>query len=55
MAGIDPDVFELVENPNTYTPLCGYHVLGDPVVVKKDGYEPLLTTERILFTAPVSA
>lgn len=45
----------IIVHPNTYTPLCGYHVLGDPVVVKKDGYEPLLTTERILFTAPASA
>jgi len=43
----------IIVHPNTYTPLCGYHVLGDPVVVKKEGYEPLLTTERILFTAPV--
>jgi Xaa-Pro dipeptidase len=43
----------IIVHPNTYTPLCGYHVLGDPVVVTKDGYEPLLTTERILFTAPV--
>ncbi len=45
----------IIVHPNTYTPLCGYHVLGDPVVVTKDGYEPLLTTERILFTAPASA
>jgi Xaa-Pro dipeptidase len=43
----------IIVHPNTYTPLCGYHVLGDPVVVKADGYEPLLTTERILFSAPV--
>lgn len=43
----------IIVHPNTYTPLAGYHVLGDPVVVKKDGYELLLTTERILFTAPV--
>jgi Xaa-Pro dipeptidase len=42
----------IIVHPNTYTPLAGYHVLGDPVVVKRDGYEPLLTTERILFTAP---
>ena len=42
----------IIVHPNTYTPLCGYHVLGDPVVVKKDGYEPLLDTERVLFTAP---
>jgi Xaa-Pro aminopeptidase len=43
----------IIVHPNTYTPLCGYHVLGDPVVVKRDGYEPLLSTERILFSAPV--
>ena len=42
----------IIVHPNTYTPLAGYHVLGDPVVVKRDGYEPLLATERILFTAP---
>jgi Xaa-Pro aminopeptidase len=42
----------IIVHPNTYTPLAGYHVLGDPVVVKKDGWEPLLTTERILFTVP---
>jgi len=42
----------IIVHPNTYTPLCGYHVLGDPVVVKKNGFEPLLTTPRILFTAP---
>ena len=43
----------IIIHPNTYTPLAGYHVLGDPIVVKKDGYELLTTTERILFTAPV--
>ncbi|MCL7748552.1 M24 family metallopeptidase [Halalkalibacter alkaliphilus] len=43
----------IIVHPNTYTPLAGYHVLGDPVVVTKDGYEPLLTTERALFTASV--
>ncbi|MGH3298855.1 MAG: M24 family metallopeptidase [Trebonia sp.] len=43
----------IIVHPNTYTPLCGYHVLGDPVVVKSGGYEPLLTTERILFSVPV--
>ena len=41
----------IIIHPNTYTPLAGYHVLGDPVVVKKDGFELLLTTERKLFTA----
>jgi Xaa-Pro aminopeptidase len=42
----------IIVHPNTYTPLAGYHVLGDPVVVKKNGCELLTTTERILFTAP---
>jgi Xaa-Pro aminopeptidase len=43
----------IIVHPNTYTPLAGYHVLGDPVVVTGGGYQPLLTTERKLFTAPV--
>ncbi|MBX5467478.1 MAG: Xaa-Pro peptidase family protein [Firmicutes bacterium] len=43
----------VVIHPNTYTPWAGYHVLGDPVVVTKEGCEPLLTTERVLFAAPV--
>ncbi|HVA08591.1 MAG TPA: Xaa-Pro peptidase family protein [Acidimicrobiales bacterium] len=42
----------IIIHPNTYTPLAGYHVLGDPVVVKESGYELLLTTERVLFSAP---
>ncbi|WP_067936613.1 M24 family metallopeptidase [Alicyclobacillus kakegawensis] len=42
----------IIVHPNTYTPLAGYYVLGDPVVVKKDGYELLLTMERKLFTVP---
>lgn len=40
-----------VVHPNTYTPLAGYHVLGDPVVVTDDGYEILAPVERKLFTA----
>jgi Xaa-Pro dipeptidase len=43
----------IIIHPNTYTPLAGYHVLGDAVVVTKNGYELLLKTERKLFTAPV--
>lgn len=39
----------VIVHPNTYTPLAGYHVLGDPVVVTHDGWEPLLTTPRVLF------
>ncbi|MEW2549781.1 Xaa-Pro peptidase family protein [Streptomyces sp. NPDC047002] len=36
-------------HPNTYTPLAGYHVLGDPVRVTQDGCEVLIPTERRLF------
>jgi Xaa-Pro dipeptidase len=38
----------LIVHPNTFTPLAGYHVLGDPVVVTETGHEPLLTTPRDL-------
>jgi Xaa-Pro aminopeptidase len=36
-------------HPNTYTPIAGYHVLGDPVRVTADGCVVLLETERKLF------
>ncbi|MFB9839041.1 M24 family metallopeptidase [Actinoallomurus acaciae] len=36
-------------HPNTYTPIAGYHVLGDPVRVTADGCEVLISTERKLF------
>jgi Xaa-Pro dipeptidase len=39
----------VIVHPNTFTPLAGYHVLGDPVVVTHDGWEPLLQTPRVLF------
>ncbi len=39
----------IVIHPNTYNPLSGYMVLGDPVVVTKNGCEMLSTTERKLF------
>lgn len=39
----------VIVHPNTFTPLAGYHVLGDPVVVTDDGWEPLLSTPRVLF------
>ena len=44
--------FVLIVHPNTYTPIAGYHVLGDPVIVTGDGYEPLLGTERALAEVP---
>lgn len=51
LEGIDTVLEEnavLIVHPNTFTPLAGYHVLGDPVVVGKNGAEPLLTTPRRL-------
>jgi Xaa-Pro aminopeptidase len=39
----------LIVHPNTYTPLAGYFVLGDPVVVTREGCERLLRTEPTLF------
>lgn len=36
----------LVVHPNTFTPLAGYFVLGDPVVVTDKGAEKLLATPR---------
>lgn len=38
----------LVVHPNTFTPLAGYFVLGDTVVVTPRGAEPLLSTPRQL-------
>jgi Xaa-Pro aminopeptidase len=41
----------IVIHPNTYNPETGYMVMGDPVVVTKDGNRMLSTTERKLFQA----
>jgi Xaa-Pro dipeptidase len=43
----------VIVHPNTFTPLAGYHVLGDPVVVTDDGWEPLSQTPRVLFEPDV--
>lgn len=43
----------LIVHPNTFTPIAGYHVLGDPVVVTSKGAEPLLRTPRELDQRPV--
>lgn len=44
-----PEKSVFIVHPNTYTPLAGYHVLGDPVVIMSTGYEILIDTERRLF------
>lgn len=38
----------LIVHPNTYTPIAGYHVLGDSVVVTRNGPEKLFKTPRQL-------
>jgi Xaa-Pro aminopeptidase len=50
--GVDFEVQEgmvMVIHPNTYNPLCGYMVFGDPVVITKTGYEIITNTGRKLF------
>jgi Xaa-Pro aminopeptidase len=39
----------LIVHPNTYHPAVGYMVLGDAVIVEKDGCEVLTATPRDLF------
>ena len=46
-----PEGAVFIIHPNTYTPLAGYHVLGDPVVVTAAGCEVLIGTERRLFSS----
>jgi len=43
----------LIVHPNTYHPVVGYMVLGDAVVVTKDGCEVLTGTPRELFSVAV--
>jgi Xaa-Pro aminopeptidase len=42
----------LIVHPNTYHPAVGYMVLGDAVVVTKDGCDVLTATPRELFSVP---
>jgi Xaa-Pro aminopeptidase len=50
-----PENAVFIIHPNTYTPIAGYHVLGDPVRVTAGGHEILVETERKLFeTSEVS-
>jgi Xaa-Pro dipeptidase len=44
-----PENAVFIIHPNTYTPIAGYHVLGDPVRVTASGAEILISTERKLF------
>jgi Xaa-Pro aminopeptidase len=42
----------LIVHPNTYHPAVGYLVLGDAVVVTRDGCDVLTKTPRELFSVP---
>ncbi len=42
----------LIVHPNTYHPVVGYMVLGDAIVVTRDGGEVLTQTARDLFQVP---
>jgi len=44
----------MIVHPNTYHPKVGYMVLGDAVIVTKNGAEVLTKTPRELFTVPAS-
>lgn len=46
-----PEGATFIIHPNTYTPIAGYHVFGDQVVVTADGAERLVATERRLFSS----
>jgi Xaa-Pro aminopeptidase len=48
-----PENAVFIIHPNTYTPIAGYHVLGDPVRVTPDGAEVLIGTERRLFEGAI--
>ncbi len=44
----------IIAHPNTYLPLAGYMVFGDPMLVTKTGNERLTQTERKLFVKDVA-
>lgn len=46
-----PEGATFIIHPNTYTPIAGYHVFGDQVVVTADGAEYLVSTERRMFSS----
>jgi Xaa-Pro aminopeptidase len=46
-----PEGATFIIHPNTYTPIAGYHVFGDQVVVTSHGAEQLVRTERRLFSS----
>ncbi|HWL77859.1 Xaa-Pro peptidase family protein [Microbacterium sp.] len=46
-----PEGATFIIHPNTFTPIAGYHVFGDQVVVTATGAEYFVSTERRLFSS----
>jgi len=46
-----PEGATFIIHPNTYTPIAGYHVFGDQVVLTATGAEYLVSTERRMFSS----
>jgi Xaa-Pro aminopeptidase len=46
-----PEGATFIIHPNTFTPIAGYHVFGDQVVITATGCEVLVSTERRLFSS----
>lgn len=46
-----PEGATFIIHPNTFTPIAGYHVFGDQVVVTATGAEVLVATDRRLFSS----
>lgn len=46
-----PEGATFIIHPNTFTPIAGYHVFGDQVVVTATGSERLVRTDRRLFSS----
>jgi len=46
-----PQGATFIIHPNTYTPIAGYHVFGDQVVVTAAGAEYLVSTPRRMFSS----
>jgi Xaa-Pro aminopeptidase len=44
----------MIVHPNTYHPAVGYMVLGDAVIVTREGADVLTQTPRALFSVPAN-
>lgn len=46
-----PEGATVIIHPNTFTPIAGYHVFGDQIVVTANGAEQFVQTERRMFSS----